>query len=120
VRKIKRRACEYDYVEVMACPGACLNGGGQLPPAPGQSAAQLLDQLDQVYNDPQVRACAALPYPKPDCRGIPGARRVLACPVSTTMVVASAAFSALGARGQAGAAATPCGLRAWPGTDARA
>jgi len=91
VRKIKRRACEYDYVEVMACPGACLNGGGQLPPVPGQSAAQLLDQLDQVYHDPQVRACAALPYPNPDCRGIAGAHRVLACPMCTTAVVACAA-----------------------------
>ena len=54
VRKIKRRACEYDYVEVMACPSACLNGGGQLPPAAGQSAAQLLEQLEQLYHDPQV------------------------------------------------------------------
>ncbi len=32
VRKIKRRACEYDFVEIMACPSACLNGGGQLRP----------------------------------------------------------------------------------------
>jgi len=22
----------YDYVEVMACPGGCVNGGGQLRP----------------------------------------------------------------------------------------
>ncbi|KAK9826721.1 hypothetical protein WJX81_001163 [Elliptochloris bilobata] len=54
VRKIKRRACEYDYVEVMACPSACLNGGGQLPPTPGQSPQQLLEQLEQLYHDPQV------------------------------------------------------------------
>ncbi len=54
VRKIKRRACEYDYVEVMACPSACLNGGGQLPPAPGQTSQQLLEQLEQHYHDPQV------------------------------------------------------------------
>lgn len=33
VRKIKRGACEYDFVEIMACPSACLNGGGQLRPA---------------------------------------------------------------------------------------
>jgi len=31
VRKIKTRRCTYDYVEVMACPSGCLNGGGQLP-----------------------------------------------------------------------------------------
>ena len=33
VRKIKRRTREYDFVEIMACPSACLNGGGQLRPA---------------------------------------------------------------------------------------
>ena len=54
VRKIKRGACEYDYVEVMACPGGCLNGGGQSAAAPGQSPSQLLDRLDAVYHDPEV------------------------------------------------------------------
>eukprot|EP00890_Picochlorum_soloecismus_P002020 jgi/Picsp_1/2819/NSC_01045-R1_cytosolic fe-s cluster assembly factor narfl len=29
VRKIKMRKCQYEYVEVMACPSGCLNGGGQ-------------------------------------------------------------------------------------------
>lgn len=32
LRKVKQRTCEYDYVELMACPGGCTNGGGQLPP----------------------------------------------------------------------------------------
>lgn len=54
VRKIKRRACEYDYVEIMACPSGCLNGGGQIKPQPGQSAQQLLDELDAIYHDPQA------------------------------------------------------------------
>ncbi|KAI8081275.1 iron hydrogenase, partial [Halteromyces radiatus] len=31
VRKIKTGKCTYHYVEVMACPGGCANGGGQLP-----------------------------------------------------------------------------------------
>lgn len=31
VRKIKSGKCNYHYVEVMACPGGCANGGGQLP-----------------------------------------------------------------------------------------
>eukprot|EP00045_Choanoeca_perplexa_P014354 m.168411 g.168411 ORF g.168411 m.168411 type:complete len:473 (-) comp16651_c0_seq2:1837-3255(-) len=30
VRRIKRRKCPYDYVEIMACPRGCNNGGGQL------------------------------------------------------------------------------------------
>ena len=58
VRKIKRGACEYDYVEIMACPGGCLNGGGQIAPAQvGQTSQQLLDQLDTIYHDPEVRFC---------------------------------------------------------------
>ena len=32
IRNIKRGKCEYDYIEVMACPGGCLNGGGQIKP----------------------------------------------------------------------------------------
>jgi iron only hydrogenase large subunit-like protein len=32
VRKLRRGKAGYDYVEVMACPGGCVNGGGQLKP----------------------------------------------------------------------------------------
>ena len=32
IRNIKRGKCDYDYVEIMACPGGCLNGGGQIKP----------------------------------------------------------------------------------------
>ncbi|KAI8476839.1 MAG: iron hydrogenase [Monoraphidium minutum] len=52
VRKIKLGRCDYDYVEVMACPGGCLNGGGQAKPRPGQSAAALLDELEGLYYEP--------------------------------------------------------------------
>ena len=30
MRKIKQGKCEYDYVELMACPSGCTNGGGQI------------------------------------------------------------------------------------------
>ena len=54
VRKIKptahdihlgggRDGCGYDYVEIMACPSGCLNGGGQLPPPPALPAGTMLD-----------------------------------------------------------------------------
>lgn len=33
--KLKRGQCDLDYVEVMACPSGCVNGGGQLKPAAG-------------------------------------------------------------------------------------
>lgn len=32
LRKIRKGECPYDYIELMACPGGCNNGGGQLPP----------------------------------------------------------------------------------------
>ena len=30
MRKIKQGKCDYDYVEIMACPSGCINGGGQI------------------------------------------------------------------------------------------
>jgi iron only hydrogenase large subunit-like protein len=75
MRKIKINRCEYDYVEVMACPSGCLNGGGQMKPGAGgavtaaagggsennnkgasssfaaQSVQQLIEQLEIAYNN---------------------------------------------------------------------
>lgn len=31
LRKMRRGECAFDYIELMACPGGCNNGGGQLP-----------------------------------------------------------------------------------------
>ena len=30
IRKIKMKKCKYKYVEIMACPSGCINGGGQI------------------------------------------------------------------------------------------
>lgn len=30
ILKMKRSKCDYDYVEIMACPSGCVNGGGQI------------------------------------------------------------------------------------------
>ena len=30
VRNLKRKKLVYDYIELMACPGGCINGGGQI------------------------------------------------------------------------------------------
>jgi len=59
----KQFSVEYSYVEVMACPGGCTNGGGQikvddpiiierrnLPPKPGpQEQKDWLAQVDEAY-----------------------------------------------------------------------
>ncbi|CAN6470652.1 unnamed protein product [Victoria cruziana] len=49
VRKIKMRKCEYHFVEVMACPSGCLNGGGQIKPNKGQSAKEVVQLLEDLY-----------------------------------------------------------------------
>ncbi|MEW5315674.1 MAG: hypothetical protein WDW38_007085 [Sanguina aurantia] len=49
MRKLKTKRCEYQYVEVMACPSGCLNGGGQIKAGPGVSPARLIEQLEQSY-----------------------------------------------------------------------
>lgn len=49
VRKVKAGKCEYQFVEVMACPSGCLNGGGQIKPRKGQSGKDLIQNLESVY-----------------------------------------------------------------------
>jgi iron only hydrogenase large subunit-like protein len=46
----------------------CLNGGGQVKPAPGQTAQQLLEQLDAVYHGPEVEP--RMPEDSPTARGL--------------------------------------------------
>ncbi|KAM9584064.1 cytosolic iron-sulfur assembly component 3 isoform 3-T3 [Trichechus inunguis] len=50
VQKLKRGRCPYHYVEVMACPSGCLNGGGQLG-APDGRSKELLQQVGQLYRE---------------------------------------------------------------------
>lgn len=50
VRKIKRGNSQYDYVEVMACPSGCLNGGGQPKHLKEQSPQDLLKDVEKSYD----------------------------------------------------------------------
>uniref|UniRef100_UPI0037E7746E cytosolic Fe-S cluster assembly factor narfl n=1 Tax=Semicossyphus pulcher TaxID=241346 RepID=UPI0037E7746E len=49
VQKLKRGKSPYDFVEVMACPSGCLNGGGQVKPLPGQNPKELLQKVEKLY-----------------------------------------------------------------------
>ena len=58
LRKMRRGECAYDYIELMACPGGCNNGGGQLPleetnlgeaKAVKAANAALLKKVDAMY-----------------------------------------------------------------------
>ncbi|XP_056263858.1 cytosolic Fe-S cluster assembly factor narfl isoform X1 [Pseudoliparis swirei] len=49
VQKLKRGKLPYHFVEVMACPSGCLNGGGQVRPLPGQNPKELLQKVEELY-----------------------------------------------------------------------
>ncbi|NXG34579.1 NARFL factor, partial [Dromaius novaehollandiae] len=48
VQKLKRGKSPYHYVEVMACPSGCLNGGGQIK-IEGESSKDWLQQVEKLY-----------------------------------------------------------------------
>ncbi|XP_065109016.1 cytosolic Fe-S cluster assembly factor narfl isoform X2 [Paramisgurnus dabryanus] len=50
VQKLKRGKSPYHFVEVMACPSGCLNGGGQLKPSADQSNKELLQLVEELYH----------------------------------------------------------------------
>lgn len=49
VRKLKRNKIDYDYIEVMACPGGCINGGGQISNAADVSSKEWKIKVDELY-----------------------------------------------------------------------
>ena len=52
IQRIKRGTCKYDYVEVMACPSGCLNGGGLLRDVSLEIVQRLYSDLPkQTLND---------------------------------------------------------------------
>ena len=55
VQKMKRGKCPYHFVEVMACPSGCLNGGGQILPSNGEVVKDLLSRVEAVYNSVSMR-----------------------------------------------------------------
>ncbi|XP_077258657.1 putative cytosolic Fe-S cluster assembly factor AGAP009023 [Temnothorax americanus] len=58
VHKMKRGKCVYDYVEIMACPCGCLNGGAQVRPDGNIQPRELATTLENMYRE--------LPLSKPE------------------------------------------------------
>lgn len=58
VQKLKRGKSPYHYVEVMACPSGCLNGGAQIRPKDGIPSRELIIQMENFYK--------TLPKSQPD------------------------------------------------------
>lgn len=57
VQKMKRKRCDYDFVEVMACPSGCLNGGAQLRPDSEviTSARELIQRMEKSHEGMRKR-----------------------------------------------------------------
>jgi iron only hydrogenase large subunit-like protein len=53
IRRMKNQKIEYDYIEIMACPSGCLNGGGQ-----SISKSKQFNEALNIYT--------ALPYRSPE------------------------------------------------------
>lgn len=51
VQKLKRGKCLYDYVEIMACPCGCLNGGAQIRPLNNVQSRELALKLESIYRE---------------------------------------------------------------------
>lgn len=58
VQKLKRSKSSYHFVEVMACPSGCLNGGAQIRPQNNQPLRELTTELEKIYR--------SLPHSNPD------------------------------------------------------
>ncbi|KAL9277934.1 hypothetical protein ACSQ67_024843 [Phaseolus vulgaris] len=67
VRKLKTGKCDYHFLEIMACPSGCLNGGGQIKPNSGQSPKELSQLLESVYMETVL---AASPFDNPIIKGL--------------------------------------------------
>ncbi len=55
VQKMKRKRCDFDFIEIMACPSGCLNGGAQARPANG-NAKELISILEANFKDLEVQS----------------------------------------------------------------
>lgn len=55
VQRLKRGKSPYHYVEIMACPSGCLNGGAQVRPTGSVTSKELTFLLENTYNSlPQI------------------------------------------------------------------
>ena len=50
VQKIKRKRCDYHFIEIMACPSGCVNGGGQIRADTTEEARDLLVKVRDLYD----------------------------------------------------------------------
>lgn len=49
VRQLKQKRCKYHYIEIMACPSGCVNGGGQIKNPSSHTANEWLKHVQETY-----------------------------------------------------------------------
>lgn len=49
VQRLKRKALKYDYIEIMACPSGCINGGAQCKPNYGEDKDSASKLTKEIY-----------------------------------------------------------------------
>ncbi|KAL8561225.1 hypothetical protein ACOMHN_024481 [Nucella lapillus] len=49
VQKIKRKKCDYHFVEIMACPSGCNNGGAQVRPEGEETVKERAGKVEALY-----------------------------------------------------------------------
>ncbi|KAL5728267.1 hypothetical protein ACHQM5_001375 [Ranunculus cassubicifolius] len=49
VNNIKIGKCDYHFVEIMTCPGGCVNGSSQIKSSNNKNAKTLLESVEKVY-----------------------------------------------------------------------
>ncbi len=57
LEQLKKDPHTYDYVEVMACPGGCIGGGGQPVPVSPEIRKQRAEALYQIDKNLPIRTC---------------------------------------------------------------
>lgn len=58
IRKLKTRKCDFQYVELMACPSGCTNGGGQIKKEQYENppeASLILERVEGSLHDMKDR-----------------------------------------------------------------
>ena len=55
VQKLKKGGCSYQFVEIMACPSGCLNGGGQIRDEKNILSKELFSKVNDMYNSVPIK-----------------------------------------------------------------
>ncbi|XP_069056396.1 nuclear prelamin A recognition factor isoform X2 [Pleurodeles waltl] len=62
VLKLKKGKFPYHFVEVLACPGGCLNGKGQAQTDDGKPDRALLQQMEEIYTSIPIQLPETNPH----------------------------------------------------------